>query len=100
MLGQTSGVTFPQYDNEESSYQYTRVCANSLRAAATQHVDRSAVDLYLWRHLTAPVCSAPGEHQETLLQRNVYTCQNELHRPETFESAQNSMVRRAHVCID
>jgi hypothetical protein len=50
--------------------------------------------------LTTLVCSATIEYEETLHQRNFDTCQTIRNRPGTFETAQYSMVRRAHVCID
>lgn len=99
MLGQTSAVSFPQYDEEESSYQYLSVC-KQFSSYSHQHVNLSALDFCLWRHVTTPVCSAAIEYEETLHQRNFDSCQTIRNRPGTLETARYSMLRRACVCID
>jgi len=50
------------------------VLIKNSNCTATQHVDLSALDVYLWRHVTTLVCSATVEYQETLHQRNLSTC--------------------------
>lgn len=47
-----------------------------------------------------PVYPAPTENGDTLHQRIFDVCQTTRNRPETSETVRQSVIRRAHACVD
>ena len=98
MLEQTSRVISAHQKQRKRSDQY--MPANSFRGTAPSLPDLSPSDSYLWRHLKPVMYSSPIEHEETLHIAFFMPVRPFATAPRPLKRGRQSMIRRAHACID